>query len=61
MIHPLISNGPRAAEVQKWFDEMGIKRDRVIYTAGGKKYNYESSAMVAHFKNVNRRNWLKHG
>jgi hypothetical protein len=48
------SNGPRAAEVQKWFDEMGIERDRVIYTAGGKKYNYESSAMVAHFKNVYR-------
>ena len=26
----------------------------MIYTAGGKKYNYESSAMVAHFKNVYR-------
>ena len=48
-------NGPRSAEVQKWFDEMGIERDRVIYTAGGKKYNYESSAMIAHFKNVYRK------
>ena len=48
------SDGPRAAEVQKWFDEMDIERDRVIYVAGGKKYNYESSAMIAHFKNVYR-------
>ena len=46
------SDGPRAAEVQKWFDEMDIERDRVIYTPGGKKYNYESSAMIAHFKNI---------
>ena len=55
------SNGPRAVEVQKWFDEMGMERDRVIYTPGGKKYNYESSAMVAHFKNVTGKNWLERG
>jgi hypothetical protein len=34
---------------------MDIERDRVIYIPGGKKYNYESSAMIAHFKNVYRK------
>jgi hypothetical protein len=34
---------------------MDIERDRVIYIPGGKKYNYESSAMIAHFKNINRK------
>jgi hypothetical protein len=48
------SNGPHAAEVQRWFDEMDIKCDHVIYVAGGKKYIYESSAMIAHFKNMYR-------
>jgi transposase len=44
--------GPRVEEVQKWFDEWQIDRDRVIYTKGAKKYNYESADMLAHFKNV---------
>jgi hypothetical protein len=34
---------------------MDIECDRVIYIPGGKKYNYESSAMIAHFKNVYRK------
>lgn len=46
------SNGPRAAEVNKLFEEMDIECDQVIFTPGGKKYNYESSDMIAHFKNV---------
>jgi hypothetical protein len=48
-------NGPHAAEVNKWFKEIDIELDRVIYIPGGKKYNYESSAMIAHFKNVYRK------
>jgi hypothetical protein len=35
--------------------EMDIERDRVIYIPGGKKYNYESSAMIAYFKNIYRK------
>jgi hypothetical protein len=34
---------------------MDIEPDRVIYIPGGKKYNYESSAIIAHFKNVYRK------
>jgi hypothetical protein len=34
---------------------MDIKRDRVIYMPGRKKYNYESSAMIAHFKHIYRK------
>jgi hypothetical protein len=44
--------GPRAKEVQKWFNKMSISRDQVIYTKGAKKYSYKSSNMIAHFKNV---------
>ncbi len=42
-------------EVQKWFDEMDNECDQVIYMPGQKKYDYESSAMTAHFKNVYRK------
>ena len=49
------SDGPRAAEVDKWFEEFDIERDRVVYTPGKKKYDYESTDMIAHFKNVYRR------
>ncbi len=48
------SDGPRAAEVNEWFKQFDISRDRVIYTPGKKKYDYESSEMIAHFKNVYR-------
>lgn len=47
-------DGPRAAEVNEWFKEFDISRDRVIFTPGKKKYDYESSDMIAHFKNVYR-------
>lgn len=47
--------GPRAKEVAKWFNKMKISRDRVVYSKGAKKYNYETSDMLAHFKNVYRK------
>jgi hypothetical protein len=47
--------GPRAKEVALWFKKMNISRDRVIYTKGAKKYSYESPDMLAHFKNIYRK------
>jgi hypothetical protein len=47
--------GPRAKEVLGWFKKMKISRDQVIYSKGAKKYSYETSDMLAHFKNVYRK------
>jgi transposase len=47
--------GPRAKEVVKWCKEMSIDRDRIVYSEGAKKYSFETCDMIAHFKNVYRK------
>ena len=47
-------NGPRANEVNSWFDKLELRRDQVVYVESNRAYCKECNEQISHFQAVFR-------